>query len=83
MKTTHTDQYLGYDSHHPQSVKRGVVKCLYDRTERLVTKPAVTHLQGEETFVFCPHFQRLSLLFRAEGHQDKTSSPQQRACGRV
>ena len=28
---THTDQYLAYDSHHPQSVKRGIVKCLYDR----------------------------------------------------
>ena len=24
-KPTHTDQYLAYDSHHPQSVKRGVV----------------------------------------------------------
>ena len=29
-KPTHTDQYLAYDSHHPQSVKRGIVKCLYD-----------------------------------------------------
>ena len=24
-KPTNTDQYLAYDSHHPQSVKRGVV----------------------------------------------------------
>jgi len=24
-KPTHTDQYLAYDSHHPQSVKRGIV----------------------------------------------------------
>ena len=23
-KPTHTDQYLAYDSHHPESVKRGV-----------------------------------------------------------
>ena len=29
-KPTHTDQYLAYDSHHPQSVKCGIVKCLYD-----------------------------------------------------
>lgn len=28
-KLIHTVQYLAYDSHHPQSVKRGVVKCLY------------------------------------------------------
>ena len=36
-KPTHTNQYLAYDSHHPQSVKRGIVKCLY-RAKRLVTK---------------------------------------------
>ncbi|XP_068735165.1 uncharacterized protein [Montipora capricornis] len=40
-KPTHTDQYLSYDSQHPQSVKRGIVKCLYERTKRLVTKPSV------------------------------------------
>ena len=40
-KPTHTDQYLAYNSHHPQSVKRGIVKCLYERAKRLVTKPSV------------------------------------------
>ena len=35
------NQYLAYDSHHPQSVKRGIVKCLYERAKRLVTKPSV------------------------------------------
>ena len=40
-KPTHTDQYLEYDSQHPQSVKRGIVKCLYDRAKPLVTKPSV------------------------------------------
>ncbi|XP_031562829.1 uncharacterized protein LOC116298485 [Actinia tenebrosa] len=34
----HTDQYLVYDSHHPQSVKH-VVNYLYDRGHRIVTKP--------------------------------------------
>ena len=45
-KPTHTDQYLAYDSHHPQSVERGIVKCLYDRAKRLVTKPnqTISHL---------------------------------------
>ena len=41
-KPTHTDQYLVYDSHHPQSVKRGIVKCLHDRAERIITKPSET-----------------------------------------
>ena len=40
-KPAHTDQYLEYDSHHYQLVKRGIVKCLYDRAKRLVTKPSV------------------------------------------
>ena len=40
-KPTHTEQYLAYDSHLPQSVKRGIVKCLYDWAKRLVTKPSV------------------------------------------
>ena len=39
-KPTHTDQYLAYDSHHPRSVKRGIVKCLYERAKGLVTKPS-------------------------------------------
>ena len=35
-KPTHTDQYLAYDLHHPQSVKRaGIVKYPYDRSKQL------------------------------------------------
>ena len=39
-KPTHTDHYLAYDSHHPQPVKRGIVKCLYDRAKHLTAKPS-------------------------------------------
>ena len=38
-KLTHNDQYLAY-SHHPQSVTRGIVKCLYDLATRLLTRPS-------------------------------------------
>ena len=31
QKNTHTDQYLHYNSHHPQHVKRGVASCLFSR----------------------------------------------------
>ena len=37
----HYLQYLAYDSHHPQSVKRGIVNCLYERAKRLVIKLSV------------------------------------------
>ena len=30
-KPTHTDRYLQYNSHHPTHVKRGVVRCLFER----------------------------------------------------
>ena len=40
-KPTHTDQYLTYDSHYPQSVKRGIVYCLEDRAKHLTRKPSV------------------------------------------
>ena len=33
---------LPYDSHHAQSVKRDVVKCLYDRSKNIITKSSVT-----------------------------------------
>ena len=46
-KPTHTDQYLAYDSHHPQSVKHGIVKCLYDRAKHLITKPSVIYEEKE------------------------------------
>ena len=39
---THTDQYLADDSRHPQSVERGIVKCLCERAKRLVTIPSVS-----------------------------------------
>ena len=37
-KSTHTDRYLNFRSHHPMHVKRGVVKCLFDRAGRLITR---------------------------------------------
>ena len=36
-KVTHTDRYLNFNSHNPVHVRRGVVKCLYNRAENLVT----------------------------------------------
>ena len=38
-KTIHTVQYLAHDSHHPKSVKGGIVNCLYDRVKHRITKP--------------------------------------------
>ena len=41
-KPTHTDQYLAYDSNNPQSVKRGIVKCLCDRA-RNISQLVINH----------------------------------------
>ena len=40
-KPTHTDQYLAYDSHHPQSVKRGIVNPLL-----FPKRKSICHLQA-------------------------------------
>lgn len=45
-KPTHTDRYLNFNSHHPTRVKRGLVRCLYDRA-REVTQSA-DNLKKEE-----------------------------------
>ena len=37
-KPTHTDRYLNFRSHHPSHVKRGLVKCLYDRVRSITTR---------------------------------------------
>ena len=52
-KPTHTDQYLANDSHHPQSVKRGLIKCLYERAKRLLTKPSVISEEKNICHLFC------------------------------
>ncbi len=37
-KPTHTDRYLDFKSHHPSHVKRGLVRCLYDRARSITTR---------------------------------------------
>ena len=36
-KSTHTDWYLHFESHHPTHVKRGVVRCLHDRAREIIS----------------------------------------------
>ena len=38
-KPTHTDRYLNFRSHHPNHVRRGLVRCLYDRARKVITSP--------------------------------------------
>ena len=47
-KPTHPGQYLVYDSHHPQSVRRSIVTCLYNGAKCLLTKQLVIMIIPEE-----------------------------------
>ena len=48
-KPTHTDRYLNFRSHHPAQVKRGIVKCLFDRARRLISDER--NLRNEEDYL--------------------------------
>ena len=45
-KPTHTDRYLDFQSHHPPHVKRGLVRCLFDRARSVTSSQ--DNLQKEE-----------------------------------
>ncbi|XP_062518280.1 uncharacterized protein LOC134193468 [Corticium candelabrum] len=38
-KSTHTDRYLNFNSHHPHHVKKGLIRCLYDRAKNVTISP--------------------------------------------
>ena len=75
-KPIHTDQYLAYDSHHPQSAKRGTVKCLHDRAKRIITKPSGT-AQEKKTSIHSSRRQRLPSVLPTEGDQNQESNTQE------
>ena len=45
-KPTHIDHYLDFQSHHTPHVKRGLVRCLYDRARGITSTQ--DNLQKEE-----------------------------------
>ena len=54
-KKTHTDRYLNFNSHHPTHVKRGVVKCLFNRAEKLISdKEEIEHEQQHLRWWYTP-----------------------------
>ena len=38
-KPNHTDRYMNFQSHHLIHVRRGLVRCLYDRARKVITSP--------------------------------------------
>ena len=57
-KPTHTDHYLDFHSHHSPHVKRGLVRCLYDRAGGITSTQ--DNLQKEE--------HHLSKVLRRNGY---------------
>ena len=59
-KPTHTDRYMNFRSHHPEHVRRGVVKSLFDRARRVVT--------GEDNLE--KEYSHLNEVFKSNGYPD-------------
>ena len=59
-KKTHTDHYLNFESHHHPRVKRGIIKCLRSRAEK------VCHVSKRLT-----EFSHLRNVFTANGYPDR------------
>ena len=57
-KPTHTDHYLDFQSHHPPHVKRGLVRCLYDRARGIISTQDNLQKEG----------QHLSKVLRQNGY---------------
>ena len=81
-KPNHTNQYLAYDSHHLQSVKCGIVKCLYQWAKHLTMKLSVTskekkHLSYNTCFWWLSFF--ICMKTRKD-NKGNSSSPLHRGC---
>lgn len=51
-KPMHTDQNLSYDSHHPHQFNVVLLKCLYDRSKNIITKPSATAKEKKQLSSF-------------------------------
>ncbi len=54
-KPTHTDGHLHFKSHHPNHVRRGVVRCLYQRARRVTNMSE--NLKEEEKHTYTKYFK--------------------------
>lgn len=80
---SHTDQYLPYDSHHLQSVKPNIVKCLYECAKHLVTKPSTISKEKKHLLSVLISIGYPSSFMQSQGNKNQetncppSSDPQQ------
>ena len=75
-KPMHNDQYLAYDSNHPQSVKHSIVNCLYDWAKCLLTRLSVIS-RVRKDFIVSSCFKWLYFLLCAEKSTRPEDQPQE------
>ena len=59
-KPTHTYRYLDFQSHHPNHVKRGLVRCLYDK--------AKNNTNSQDNLVQAEH--HITMVLKQNGYPD-------------
>ena len=77
-KPTHTDQYLNFNSHHPNEYKLNVVRTLFDRSQSLISDSTDRHVEDlhiENALLDCGYpdwtFQKVKKQMKTKKKQKK------------
>ena len=85
-KSTHTDQYLHYSSHHQTTCKESVVSSLFNRAYSIITNKndltnenvTIKQVLKENRYrerIICKNFKRITnnhILFQSQQHTEAT-----------
>ena len=73
-KSTHTDRYLNFNSLHPHHVKKGLIRCLYDRAKNVTISPIDLKQEQHHLLQVLQHKEYLANFIHSNLHPSHQSS---------